>query len=163
MIHSHSLRFVFALAAILGAIGAMPSMSLAADKHLREVHFSKNSGYIIVEQGTAAQSQLGLDNAPYVDSSDALNLSCNGIDSIAFVFDKNGVLAKPPVYISDFGLDAISSYYISRFKGLTVGKSTRESVHTLFGELVPDRSSPLIAYVKVTTYNPFSRNNSGRN
>jgi len=125
-----------------------------AEKQLVEVQVRKNCSYIVVEQGSDAQSQLGLDNAPYVDSDGSLNNTSTGIDAIAFIFDKNGVLAKPPVYISDFGLHSVSDYYISRFRGLTIGTSTRHSVELLFGQLVPDRKSPFIAYVKVTTYNP---------
>jgi hypothetical protein len=150
----------FARLASVAAGALLVLSSCATQPESRTVDLGKNSGDIVVEQGSSAQSKLGLDNAPYVDSDGMLNSTSQGIDSVAFLFDKNGVLAKPPVYISDFGLNAVNDFYVSRFRGLTVGRSTRANVETLFGPLTTDRRSPEIGYIRIVTYNPFSHNSS---
>lgn len=152
--------------------GVASAETITKGKDFLQVRYSENMGYTIITQGSGKQEALGLLDAPYVDSNNTRNDSI-GIDSIAFIFDKNGVLAGFPIYISDFGLSGAQNFYINRCKALIVGKSTESDVRELFPNVVhgrpqdPNKASPQlkgqkILFAMITTHNPASNDSGSR-
>src|SRR5678815_3718192 len=64
----------------------------------RYVARGPRTGYYIVRPGSALIQQLGLQGAPFRDTSDPLNHG-RGVDVLAFHFNTIGVLSAAPAYV----------------------------------------------------------------
>src|SRR3954447_6329728 len=63
------------------------------------VSLGPRNGYYIVQPDSKLFSQLGLWEAPIIDTSDPLRYGY-GADALAFRFNRKGVLVTPPAYIA---------------------------------------------------------------
>src|SRR5439155_7976876 len=63
------------------------------------VSLGQRNGYYIVQPDSHLFRQLGLYEAPWIDTADPLRHGY-GADSLAFRFNHNGILTTPPAYIA---------------------------------------------------------------
>jgi hypothetical protein len=124
------------------------------------VSLGPRNGYYIVRPDSRLYYQLGLYEAPVIDTSDALRHGY-GADALAFRFNRNGVLIAPPAYIAQ---EAPSDFYTRRIGSLTRGRATVHDVEALFGRshTRADRSDGFIWYYALPVYDPFEEH-GGRN
>src|ERR1700745_2342322 len=97
------------------------SISAASwDDDSHYVSLGPRNGYYIVQPDSKLFSQLGLWEAPIIDTSDPLRHGY-GADALAFLFNRKGVLIAPPAYI----VQALPyDFYTRRIGALTVGRAT---------------------------------------
>jgi hypothetical protein len=106
------------------------SISAASwDDDSHYVSLGPRNGYYIVQPDSKLFSQLGLWEAPIIDTSDPLRHGY-GADALAFRFNRNGVLIAPPAYIAQ----ALPyDFYMRRIGSLTHGRSTFHDVEAMIG------------------------------
>ena len=92
-------------------------------------HFLILTGYYIVRPDSPLFRQLGLYEAPLIDTADSLRHGY-GADALAFRFNRNGVLIAPPAYIAQ---ELPYDFYMRRIGSLTRGRATVAAVEALFG------------------------------
>jgi hypothetical protein len=63
------------------------------------VSLGPRNGYYIVQPDSRLFRELGLYEAPWIDTADFLRRGY-GADALAFRFNRNGVLIVPPAYIA---------------------------------------------------------------
>ena len=117
------------------------------------VSLGQRSGYYILRPGSRLCHQLGLDDAPYIDTADPMRHGC-GADVLAFRFNQRGVLIMPPAYIAQ-GL--ANDFYKRRIGSLIRGRTTANDVEAFFGRghSVARRRDGFIYYYALPVYNPF--------
>src|SRR5262245_45384695 len=93
------------------------------------VTLSPRNGYYIVQPDSHLYYQLGLYEAPVIDTA-SWSHHGYGADALAFRFNRSGVLVTPPAYIVQ-GLPY--DFYTRRIGSLTVGLATVADVEALFG------------------------------
>ena len=126
----------------------------------RYVARGPRTGYYIVRPGSVLMQQLGLQGAPFKDTSDPLNHG-RGADVLAFRFTTAGVLSAAPAYIVQ-GLP--NDFYTRRIGSFIRGRATSHDVESLFGrpKQIEKRRDGFIAYYTIEVYNPFEEMSGGR-
>jgi hypothetical protein len=117
------------------------------------VSLGQRNGYYIVQPDSKLFSQLGLWEAPIIDTSDPLRHGY-GADALAFRFNRTGVLITPPAYI----VQALPyDFYTRRIGALRVGRATVNDVEALFGgsHTRANRPDGFMWYYAIPVYNPF--------
>jgi hypothetical protein len=128
-----------------------PAASWNDDSHY--VSLGPRNGYYIVRPDSRLSRQLGLYEAPIIDTADPLRHGY-GADALAFRFNPNGVLIAPPAYIAQA---SPNDFYMRRIGSLTRGRATAHDVEALFGRGHSRASRPdgFIWYYALEIYNPF--------
>ena len=118
------------------------------------------TGYYIVRPGSVLMQQLGLQGAPFRDTSDPLNHG-RGADVLAFRFTTAGVLSAAPAYIVQ---GQPNDFYMRRIGSFIRGRTTSHDVESFFGspKQIEKRRDGFIAYYTIEVYNPFEENSGGR-
>ena len=117
------------------------------------VSLGSRNGYYIVKPGSPLFRQLGLYEAPIIDTADPFRHGY-GADALAFRFNRNGVLTAPPAYIAQA---QANSFYKGRLGSFTRGRSTTRDVEALFGKghSRAERPDGFMWYYALPVYNPF--------
>jgi hypothetical protein len=124
------------------------------------VSLGPRTGYYIVRPDSRLSRQLGLYEAPVIDTADPLRHGY-GADALAFRFNRNGVLIAPPAYIAQ----ALPyDFYMRRIGSLTRGRTTVREVEALFGRghTRADRPDGFMWYYALPVYNPFEEGGGRR-
>ncbi|HEY4272464.1 MAG TPA: hypothetical protein VGM65_10695 [Candidatus Udaeobacter sp.] len=124
------------------------------------VSLGPRNGYYIVQPDFRLFWQLGLFEAPVIDTADPLRHGY-GADALAFRFNRNGVLITPPAYIAQ----ALPyDFYMRRIGSLTVGRATVHDVEALFGRghSRANRPDGFMWYYELPVYNPFEERGGRR-
>jgi hypothetical protein len=118
------------------------------------------TGYYIVRPGSVLIQQLGLQGAPFRDTSDPLNRG-RGADVLAFRLNTAGVLSVPPAYIVQ---GQPNDFYTRRIGSFIRGRTTSHDLENFFGQSkqIEKRRDGFIAYYTIEVYNPFEENSGGR-
>src|ERR1700745_1489331 len=116
--------FVLLLLPIIATVAC--GVSWDDDSHY--VSLGPRNGYYIVRPDSQLSHQLGLYEAPVIDTADALRHGY-GADALAFRFNRNGVLIAPPAYIAQ---ESPNDFYTRRIGSLTLGRATVRDVEALF-------------------------------
>jgi hypothetical protein len=150
-------RFLCAFA--LFTIAASASATSFRDDS-RYVARGPRTGYYIVRPGSAVIQQLGLQSAPFWDTSDPLNHG-RGADVLAFRFSTTGVLSMPPAYVVQ---GQPNDFYIRRSGSFIRGRTTSHDIESFFGspKQIEKRRDGFIAYYTIEVYNPFEEMSGGR-
>ena len=117
------------------------------------VSLGPRNGYYIVRPDSGLFYQLGLYEAPVIDTASWLNHGY-GADALAFRFNRNGILIAPPAYI----VQALPyDFYTRRIGSLTIGRATVHDVEALFGRAHTraNRLDGFMWYYALPIYNPF--------
>src|SRR5438874_7579611 len=93
------------------------------------VSLGPRNGYYLVQPDSRLFYQLGLYEAPVIDTADPLRHGY-GADALAFRFNRNGVLIAPPAYIVQ-GLPY--DFYTRRIGSLTRRWATMQDLEAMFG------------------------------
>jgi hypothetical protein len=136
---------------------AVSAASWDDDSHY--VSLGPRNGYYIVRPDSHLMRQLGLYEAPWIDTADPLRHGY-GADALAFRFNQNGMLIASPAYIAQ----ALPyDFYMRRVGSLTVGRATVRDVEALFGRgnSRTNRPDGFMLYYALPVYNPFE-NSGGR-
>ena len=117
------------------------------------VPLGPRNGYYIVQPDSHLIRQLGLYEAPVIDTADPLRHGY-GADALAFRFNRHGVLIAPPAYIVQ-GLPY--DFYTRRIGSLTRGRATTQDVEAMFGRSHShaNRADGFMWYYALPVYNPF--------
>ena len=119
------------------------------------VRLGPRTGYYVVRDGSAFARQIGVDDSPYVDTSDPLYHGY-GKDVLAFRFNREGRLLLSPVYIANAQLN---NFYTRRIGSLIRGRTTMHNVGAMFGR--PQATSPrpdgIVHYYTIDVFNPFEQ------
>jgi hypothetical protein len=123
------------------------------------VSLGPRNGYYIVQPDSHLFRQLGLYEAPVIDTASWLNHGY-GADALAFRFNGSGVLIAPPAYIAQ---ESPNDFYTRRIGALTRGRATVHDVEALFGRshTRADRSDGFMWYYALPVYNPFEEHGGG--
>jgi len=150
-------RFLFALVFVTIAAPAFAT-SFRDDSHY--VPRGPRTGYYIVRPGSPLMQQLGLQGAPFRDTSDPFNKG-RGADVLAFRFTTAGVLSAAPAYIVQ---GQPNDFYMRRIGSFIRGRTTSHDVENLFGspKQIEKRRDGFIAYYTIDVYNPFEEMSGGR-
>ena len=126
----------------------------------RYVARGPRTGYYIVRPDSVMMKQLGLQGAPFRDTSDPFNKG-RGSDVLAFRFTTAGVLSAAPAYIVQ---GQPNDYYMRRIGSFIRGRSTAHDVENLFGrpKQIERGRDGFIAYYTIEVYNPFEEMSGGR-
>jgi len=132
--------------------------SFGDDSHY--VQLSKRTGYYVVRDGSLLARQLGVDDSPYIDTSDPLRHGY-GLDVLAFRFDRNWRLIQSPAYIANA---QVNEFYTRRIGSLIRGRTTVREVQNLFGhaQAISRRVDGFVYYYTLQVYNPFEERTGGR-
>jgi hypothetical protein len=117
------------------------------------VSLGPRNGYYIVQPDSRLISQLGLYEAPVIDTADPLRHGY-GADALAFRFNRNGILIAPPAYIAQ---SLPYDFYTRRIGSLARGGATVHDVEALFGHGYSRANRPdgFMLYYALPVYNPF--------
>jgi hypothetical protein len=117
------------------------------------VALGPRNGYYIVRPDSHLFYQLGLYEAPVIDTADPLRHGY-GADALAFRFNRDGVIIAPPAYIAQ---ESPNDFYTRRIGSLTLGRATVHDVEALFGRARSFAARPdgFIWYYALEIYNPF--------
>ena len=150
-------RFLCAFAFL--TIAALASATSFHDDS-RYVARGPRTGYYIVRSGSVLIQQLGLQSAPFRDTSDPLNHG-RGADVLAFRFRTTGVLSMPPAYVVQ---GQPNDFYIRRIGSFIRGRTTSHDIESFFGspKQIEKRRDGFIAYYTIEVYNPFEEMSGGR-
>ena len=126
----------------------------------RYIERGPRTGYYIVRPGSALMQQLGLQGAPFKDTSDPFNRG-RGADVLAFRFTTTGVLSAAPAYIVQ---GQPNDFYVRRIGSFIRGRTTPRDVENFFGhpKQIEKRRDGFIAYYTIEVFNPFEENSGGR-
>jgi hypothetical protein len=117
------------------------------------VSLGPRNGYYIVTPESRLFRQLGLYEAPVIDTASWLRHG-DGADVLAFRFNRNGVVIAPPAYI----VQALPhDFYTRRIGSLAIGRATTNDVEALFGRshIRADRPDGFMWYYALSVYNSF--------
>ena len=150
-------RFLCAFALL--TIAASASATSFRDDS-RYVARGPRTGYYIVRPGSVLIQQLGLQGAPFRDTSDPLNHG-RGADVLAFRFNTAAVLSAAPAYIVQ---GPPNDFYMRRIGSFIRGRTTSHDVESFFGspKQIEKRRDGFIAYYTIEVYNPFEEMSGGR-
>ena len=150
-------RFLCAFALLTLAASAS---AVAFRDDSRYIARGPRTGYYIVRPGSALMQQLGLQGAPFRDTSDPLNHG-RGADVLAFRFNASGVLSSAPAYIVQ---GSPNDFYMRRIGSFIRGRTTSHDIESFFGHprQIEKRRDGFIAYYTIEVYNPFEENSGGR-
>ena len=150
-------RFLRAFALL---IVAAPAFASSFRDDSRYVARRQRTGYYIVRPGSALMQQLGLQGAPFRDTSDPLNHG-RGADVLAFRFTPAGVLSAAPAYIVQ---GPPNDFYMRRIGSFIRGRTTSHDVEGFFGrpKQIEKRRDGFTAYYTIEVYNPFEEMSGGR-
>jgi hypothetical protein len=150
-------RFLCAFALL--ALAASASATSFPDDS-RYVARGPRTGYYILRPGSALIQQLGLQAAPFRDTSDPLNHG-RGADVLAFRFSTIAVLSMPPAYVLQ---GQPNDFYIRRISSFIRGHTTSHDIESFFGspKQIEKRRDGFIAYYTIDVYNPFEEMSGGR-
>jgi hypothetical protein len=140
-------------AAFLLLVLATLACGTSWDDDSHYVSLGPRNGYYIVRPDSHLFYQLGLYEAPVIDTADPLRHGY-GADALAFRFNRNGVLIAPPAYIAQ----ALPyDFYMRRIGSLTVGRATVDDVEALFGRghTRANRPDGFMWYYALPVHNPF--------
>jgi hypothetical protein len=140
-------------AAFLLLVLATFACATSWDDDSHYVSLGPRNGYYIVWPDSHLFYQLGLYEAPVIDTADPLRHGY-GADALAFRFNRDGVLIAPPAYIAQ----ALPyDFYMQRIGSLTRGRATVHDVEALFGRSYTraDRTDGFMCYYALPVYNPF--------
>ena len=132
---------------------ALSASAASWDDDSHYVSLGPRNGYYIVRPDSRLSGQLGLYEAPIIDTADPLRHGY-GADALAFRFNRNGVLIAPPAYIAQ----ALPyDFYTRRIGSLTRGRATTQDVEALFGgaHIRANRPDGFMWYYALQVYNPF--------
>jgi len=117
------------------------------------VSLGPRNGYYIVRPDSQLFRQLGLYEAPVIDTADWMRHGY-GADALAFRFNQNGVLIAPPAYIAQAHPN---DFYTRRIGLLAGGRATAHDVEALFGRRHTRAGRPdgFIWYYALPVYNSF--------
>ncbi|HEU0208264.1 MAG TPA: hypothetical protein VFQ78_04720 [Candidatus Udaeobacter sp.] len=117
------------------------------------VSLGLRNGYYIVQPDSQLFYQLGLYEAPVIDTADPLRHGY-GADALAFRFNRNGLLIAPPAYIAQ---SLPYDFYKIRIGSLIIGHTTVDDVERLFGHGHSRAARPggFMWYYALPVYNPF--------
>jgi hypothetical protein len=117
------------------------------------VSLGPRNGYYIVKPGSRLYRQLGLYEAPWIDTADPFRHGY-GADALAFRFNRSGILIAPPAYIAQA---LPNNFYKGRLGSLTRGRATVHDVEAFFGRghSRADRPDGFMWYYALPVYNPF--------
>ena len=148
-----------ALIVLLFALG-LPGCSNSFSDDSHYVSSGPGTGYYIVQPDSKLFYQLGLYEAPVIDTADWLRHGY-GADALAFRFNRSGVLIAPPAYIAQ---ESPSHFYTSRIGSLVRGRATAHDVEAIFGRghSMVRRPDGFIYYYALPIYNPFEDFGSDR-
>jgi hypothetical protein len=123
------------------------------------VSLGARNGYYIVRPDSYLVRQLGLYEAPVIDTADWLHHGY-GADALAFRFNRNGVLIVAPAYIAQ---ESPSDFYTRRIGLLARGRATVHDVEAIFGRahIRADRPDGFMWYYTLPIYNPFEEHGGG--
>jgi hypothetical protein len=126
----------------------------------RYVARGPRTGYYIVRSGSVLMRQLGLQGAPFRDTSDPLNHG-RGADVLAFRFNTAALLSAAPAYIVQ---GPPNEFYMRRIGSFIRGRTTSHDVESFFGrpKQIEKRRDGFIAYYTIDVYNPFEETSGGR-
>ena len=126
----------------------------------RYVARGPRTGYYIVRPGSVLMQQLGLQGAPFRDTSDPLNHG-RGADVLAFRFTTGEVLSAAPAYIVQ---GQPNDFYMRRIGSFICGRTTSHDIEGFFGspKQIEKRRNGFIAYYTIDVYNPFEEMSGGR-
>ena len=132
---------------------AMYACAASWDDDSHYVSLGPRNGYYIVRPDSHLFRQLGLYEAPVIDTADPLRHGY-GADALAFRFNRNGVLIAPPAYIAQ---ESPNDFYTRRIGSLARGRATVRDVEALFGHAQSRaaRQDGFIWYYALEIYNPF--------
>src|SRR5882757_6310483 len=149
----------FLCAFVLLTIAASASATSFRDDS-RYVTRGPRTGYYIVRPGSVLIQQLGLQAAPFWDTSDPLSHG-RGADVLAFRFNTAAVLSAAPAYIVQ---GQPNDFYMRRVGSFIRGRTTSHDVESFFGrpKQIEKRSNGSIAYYTIEVYNPFEETSGGR-
>jgi hypothetical protein len=153
-------RVVRPIAAVVFVTIALSVSAASWDDDSHYVSLGPRNGYYIVQPDSPLIRQLGLYEAPVIDTADPLRHGY-GADALAFRFNRNGVLIAPPAYIAQ----ALPyDFYTRRIGSLTRGRATTHDVEALFGRghSRADRPDGFMWYYALPVYNPFEDWGGGR-
>ena len=150
-------RFLCAFALL--TIAASASATSFRDDS-RYVVRGPRTGYYIVRPGSVLIQQLGLQGAPFRDTSDPLNHG-RGADVLAFRFNTAAVLSAAPAYIVQ---GQPNDFYMQRIGSFIRGRTTSHDIESFFGrpKQIEKRRDRFIAYYTIEVYNPFEESSGGR-
>jgi hypothetical protein len=152
---------MFRLITALVLVTITLSISAASwDDDSHYVSLGPRNGYYIVQPDSKLFSQLGLWEAPIIDTSDPLRHGY-GADALAFRFNRNGVLIAPPAYIAQ----ALPyDFYMRRIGSFTHGRATTQDVEAMFGRSHSRANRPdgFMWYYALPVYNPFEERGGRR-
>jgi hypothetical protein len=146
-------------ALVLLAVATLASAA-SWDDDSHYVSLGPRNGYYIARPDSHLIRQLGLYEAPVIDTADPLRHGY-GADALAFRFNRNGVLIAPPAYIAQ----ALPyDFYMRRIGSLTRGRVTTQDVEAIFGHghSRANRSDGFMWYYALPVYNPFEDWSGGR-
>ena len=123
------------------------------------VSLGPRNGYYIVSPDSPLLRQLGLYEAPVIDTADWMRHG-HGADALAFRFNRNGVLIAPPAYIAQ---EDPNDFYTRRIGSLTRGRATVHDIEALFGRSHTYAARPdgFMWYYAIEIYNPFEEHSGG--
>ena len=149
-----------AYAALCLVIIASFARAASWDDDSHYVSLGPRNGYYIVRPDSQLFRQLGLYEAPIIDTASWLYHGY-GADALAFRFNRNGVLITPPAYIAQ---ESPSDFYTRRIGSLARGRATIHDVEAIFGRghIRADRPDGFMWYYPLPVYNPFEEHGADR-
>jgi len=146
-------------AAFVLLIFASSAHATSWDDDSHYVSLGPRNGYYIVSPDSRLLRQLGLYEAPVIDTADWMRHG-HGADALAFRFNRNGVLIAPPAYIAQ---EDPNDFYTRRIGSLTRGRATVHDVEALFGRSHTYAARPdgFMWYYAIEIYNPFEEHSGG--
>ena len=150
-------RFLCAFA-LLTIAASVSAASFRGDS--RYVARGPRTGYYIVRPGSVSIQRLGLQGAPFRDTSDPLNHG-RGVDVLAFRLNTAGVLSAAPAYVVQ---GQPNDFYMRRIGSFIRGRTTSHDIESFFGssKQIEKRRDGFIAYYTIEVYNPFEEMSGGR-
>ena len=151
-------RLVVTALLLLNAAFAFANSWTEDDSHY--VSLGPRNGYYIVQPDSPLYRQLGLYDAPWIDTSDRLRHGY-GADVLAFRFKQNGILITSPAYLAQA---LPNDFYFRRLGSLIRGRSTARDVERMFGQghSVASRPDGFMYYYALPVYNSFEDWGGGR-
>ena len=140
-------------------MGANLACAASWDDDSHYVSLGPRNGYYIVRPDSHLVRQLGLYEAPVIDTASWLNHGY-GADALAFRFNRNGVLIASPAYIAQ---ESPSDFYTRRIGSLARGRATVHDVEAIFGRahIRANRPDGFMWYYALPIYNPFEEHGGG--